>query len=134
MSNTNITNTPLVGINSNGPVSLTTVSSPHSTFNESYFISNSAVNTTDTIVKGQMITVSFVMSFREFEIQSGSFDLKNSIKKKLCHMMAEKMYKENLFSFTMSDNNQDDTKTFYARMFVTPNDQTQIIRQMLANK
>jgi hypothetical protein len=81
-----------------------------------------------------MITVSFVMSFREFEIQSGSFDLKNSIKKKLCHMMAEKMYKENLFSFTMLDNNQDNTKTFFARMFVTPNDQTQIIRQMLAKK
>lgn len=134
MSNTNITNTPLIGKNSNGPVSLTTVSSPHSTFNESYFISNSAYKTNDIMINGQMVTVSFVMSFSEFEVQSGSFDLKSSIKKKLCHMMAEKMYKENLFSFTMSDNNQDDTKTFYARMFVTPNDQTQIIRQMLAKK
>ncbi len=134
MSNTNITNTPLVGINSNGPVNIPIVPSSYSTITDSYFVSNSTINTTDTIVKGQLVSVSFVVGFSEFEMQSGSLDLKNTIKKKLCHMMAEKMYKENLFSFTMLDNNQDNTKTFFARMFVTPNDQTQIIRQMLAKK
>lgn len=102
-----------------------------------YTVSNSTFNPNDTIVKGQMVSVSFVMTQSEvIHMQMDSTDFKNTVKKKLCQLMAEKMYKENLFSFTMLQSPQDYGQTFFARMFVTPNDQTQIIRQTqtLANR
>lgn len=89
----------------------------------------------DTLITGQMVTVSLVVSNYKFENSHlNANDFKKVIKMELCRMMSQKMYEQNLFSFTVSEDIPTDSKTFFARMFVTPNEQTQMIRQILANK
>jgi hypothetical protein len=90
---------------------------------------------TDHTITGQLVTVSLVVSNAKIESSILNMDdYKKNIKMELCRMMAEEMYKKDLFSFTVADDLPMDAKTFFARMFVTPGAQTQIIRQMLANK
>ena len=96
---------------------------------------SSRTSVDEYVIKGQMVSVSFVVSQSEdINAQINSVDYKNTIKKKLCHLMAEELYKQNFFSFTMADDPISDTKTFYARMFVTPSSHTQIIRKTLTKK
>ena len=74
------------------------------------------------------------MLFRSVEKMKdthGKDGFKYEIKKMLCEKMAEKIYKEGKFDFGMQQNFTDFTYSFRARIFVTPNDQTQVVRQVL---
>lgn len=114
-------NTNLGVIGANGPV-------------DPWYVTSSSITTQDTAITGQMLLVDFTMAESAFlnDVSlAGEHKAKEEIKMRLCHLMAEKMYKESKFDFSMQNDYQMGTITFRARIFVTPDAQTRIVRQLV---
>lgn len=85
-------------------------------------------------IKGKMLLAEYVLSENEIEHMKDSFGkdgYKYKIKEMLAQMMVEKMLQEDCFDFGMQQNYTDFTYTFRGRIFVTPNNQTQMIKKYL---
>jgi hypothetical protein len=85
-------------------------------------------------ITGQMYTAEVVLSENEIEQMKqnhGNEGFKYEVKKMLVQQMVEKIHKEGKFDFGMQHNYTEFSYTFRARIFVTPNDQTQIIKATL---
>lgn len=114
-------NTNIGPIGANGPV-------------DPWYVTSSSVTTQDTAITGQMLLVDFTMAEITFQKDVeviGEHKVKEEMKMKLCQLMAEKMYKESKFDFSMQNDYQMGTITFRARIFVTPDAQTRIVRQLV---
>lgn len=74
-------------------------------------------------ITGEMI----VGTYKITEIESVLFN-ESDIKNKLCSMLVDEMMKTNHILFTKKISPAEQTCTYYARIFVTPNESTQTVR------
>ena len=85
-------------------------------------------NAMDTIIQGKMLTAQYSVSPLQIEGLSEN-DFKEKIKNELMYLLIEEMKKCEYILFTKTtDMNLQDK--YLARIFVTPHDQVQIIRDI----
>lgn len=93
-----------------------------------FWSSKDLMKTYDTPIQGQMLKIVYKLS----ELQSLEFDSNDSYREHVKHEIALKLAKsiiENkLGEFTFVTDPASHTKTIYGRCYITPNDQTRILR------
>ena len=96
-------------------------------FNESFGINVSTIP--DYIIKGEMITASHVNKISQF---SGSTlnNVEYEIKKQLMASLVEEMFKSKYILFTKVHDVLTYQDKYMARVFVTPSEQVQLIRDL----
>jgi len=91
------------------------------------------INTKEFAIQGQMLAVQKVLDSYELERTGLSANIKNyedEIKKELIQEMVREIVKEKCIEFTMQKDMLTGNVTYRARVFVTPDEQTRIIRQI----
>ena len=91
------------------------------------------INTKDYAIQGQMLMVQKVLDSYELERTGLSANVKNfedEIKKELIQGMVREIVKRNCIEFTSQKDMLTGNVTYRARVFVTPDSQTRIIRQV----
>jgi hypothetical protein len=81
-----------------------------------------------------MLAVSYTLQESKYQENihiHGEQRAKEEIKFELCKLMVEEMFKSGKLDFSMQNDYLSQTITFRGRMFVTPDSQTRIVRQML---
>ena len=92
-----------------------------------------SINTKDYAIQGQMLAVEKIMNSYELERTGLSANVKNfedEIKKELIQEMVREIVKRNCIEFTSQKDMLTGNVTYRARVFVTPDEQTRIIRQI----
>jgi hypothetical protein len=99
-------------------------------FNESFGINVSTIP--DYIIKGEMITASHVIDINKISQFSGSTlnNVEYEIKKQLTASLVEEMFKSKYILFTKVQDVTTYQDKYMARVFVTPSEQVQIIRDL----
>ena len=91
------------------------------------------INTKEYAIQGKMLTVQKVLNGYELERTGLSANIKNyedEIKKELINQMVREIVKENYIEFTSQKDMMTNSVVYRARIFVTPDTQTRIIRQV----
>jgi len=91
------------------------------------------INTKDYAIQGQMLMVQKVLDSYELERTGLSANIKNyedEIKKELIQEMVREIVKRNCIEFTSQKDMLSGNVTYRARVFVTPDSQVRIIRQV----
>ena len=93
----------------------------------------SNVSTKEHLIQGEMITVQKVYSdLNYFELESKyQMDLPDIIKEELMDELVKELKKHNSISFTSQIDPAAGDRYFRARIFVTPNDQVRIVKELL---
>ena len=86
-------------------------------------------NAMDTIIQGKMFTAQYFVSPLEIESYSGN-DLNEKIKNELMNSLIQEMKKCEYILFTKTKDMNLLQDRYLARIFVTPHDQVQIIRDI----
>jgi len=107
---------------------------PHIMNRAYHLIDPSKSPTTDNIlstVQGEMLYTEIVMSEYELMRNGGMTpdEFKEQIKLDLCYQMVKELVASKMVEFTMQET-FDDTRIFRARIFATPDDKVQLIRQV----
>lgn len=99
-------------------------------FNESFGINVSTIP--DYIIKGEMITASRAIDINEISQFSGSSlkDVEYEIKKQLMVSLVEEMFDNKYILFTKVHDVTTYHDKYMARVFVTPSEQVQLIRDL----
>ena len=91
------------------------------------------INTKEFAIQGQMLMVQKVLDSYELERTGLSSNVKNfedEIKKELIQEMVREIVKRNCIEFTSQKDMLTGNVTYRARVFVTPDSQVRIIRQV----
>ena len=91
------------------------------------------INTKEFAIQGQMLTVQKTLDAYELERTGLSANIKNfedEIKKDLIQEMVREIVKRNCIEFTSQKDMMTNSVVYRARIFVTPDSQTRIIRQV----
>ena len=91
------------------------------------------INTKEYAIQGKMLTVQKVLNGYELERTGLSANIKNyedEIKKELINQMVREIVKENYIEFTSQKDMMTNSVVYRARIFVTPDSQIRIIRQV----
>ena len=91
------------------------------------------INTKEFAIQGQMLMVQKVLDSYELERTGLSANVKNfedEIKKELIQEMVREIVKRNCIEFTSQKDLLTNSVVYRARIFVTPDTQTRIIRQV----
>jgi len=91
------------------------------------------INTKEFAIQGQMLAVEKILNSYELERTGLSANIKNfedEIKKDLIQEMVREIVKRNCIEFTSQKDMLSGNVTYRARVFVTPDTQTRIIRQV----
>lgn len=91
------------------------------------------INTKEYAIQGKMLTVQKVLNGYELERTGLSANIKNyedEIKKELINQMVNEIVKGNYIEFTSQKDMMTNSVVYRARIFVTPDTQTRIIRQV----
>jgi hypothetical protein len=91
------------------------------------------INTKEFAIQGQMLAVEKIMNSYELERTGLSANVKNfedEIKKELIQEMVREIVKRNCIEFTSQKDMLTGNVTYRARVFVTPDSQVRIIRQV----
>ena len=91
------------------------------------------INTKEFAIQGQMLMVQKVLDSYELERTGLSANVKNfedEIKKDLIQEMVREIVKRNCIEFTSQKDLLTNSVVYRARIFVTPDTQTRIIRQV----
>jgi len=91
------------------------------------------INTKEFAIQGQMLAVEKIMNSYELERTGLSANVKNfedEIKKELIQEMVREIVKRNCIEFTSQKDMLSGNVTYRARVFVTPDSQVRIIRQV----
>ena len=86
-------------------------------------------NAMDTIIQGKMLTAQYSVSSLETQGLSDN-DMKEKIKNELMYLLIEEMKKCEYILFTKTTDMNLLQDRYLARIFVTPHDQVQIIRDI----
>ena len=86
-------------------------------------------NAMDTIIQGKMLTAQYSVSPLQIEGLSEN-DFKEKIKNELMYLLIEEMKKCEYILFTKTTDMNLLQDNYLARIFVTPHDQVQIIRDI----
>ena len=86
-------------------------------------------NAMDTIIQGKMLTAQYSVSSLEIQGLSEN-DIKEKIKNELMYLLIEEMKKCEYILFTKTTDMHLLQDRYLARIFVTPHDQVQIIRDI----
>jgi ribosomal protein S11 len=78
-------------------------------------------------IQGQMYKVSYTVSDAMIATMQTAVN-PDDIKKKMVHMLAEELWKNNAIEFTKIES-YDGNHVFHARIFATPNTQVRILRE-----
>lgn len=103
-----------------GGVSISNLTMPH-------------INIKEYAIEGQMLTVQKTLDAYELERTGLSANIKNfedEIKKELINQMVSEIVKAKCIEFTSQKDMMTNSVTYRARIFVTPDTQTRIIRQV----
>jgi len=101
-----------------------------------HLIDPSKPPTTDNIlstVQGEMVYTEITMSeFMSDKIKGDMTDdeFKESIKKELCHQLVQELYESKMVEFTQEQIIRNNEFVFRARIFATPDNKVQLIRQV----
>ena len=91
------------------------------------------INTKEFAIQGQMLAVEKILNSYELERTGLSSNVKNfedEIKKELIQEMVREIVKRNCIEFTSQKDMLTGNVTYRARVFVTPDSQVRIIRQV----
>ncbi len=91
------------------------------------------INTKEFTIQGQMLAVEKILNSYELERTGLSANIKNfedEIKKDLIQEMVREIVKRNCIEFTSQKDMMTNSVVYRARIFVTPDTQTRIIRQV----
>ena len=91
------------------------------------------INTKDYAIQGQMLMVQKVLDSYELERTGLSANIKNfedEIKKELIEELVKEIVRQRCIEFTSQKDMLTGKVTYRARVFVTPDEQTRIIRQV----
>ena len=91
------------------------------------------INTKDYAIQGQMLMVQKVLDSYELERTGLSANIKNyedEIKKELIERLVKEIVAQRCIEFTSQKDMLTGSVTYRARVFVTPDEQTRIIRQI----
>ena len=91
------------------------------------------INTKEFAIQGQMLMVQKTLDAYELERTGLSANIKNyedEIKRQLIQEMLSEIVKRNCIEFTSQKDMLTGNVTYRARVFVTPDEQTRIIRQV----
>ncbi len=91
------------------------------------------INTKEYAIQGQMLAVEKILDSYELERTGLSANIKNfedEIKKDLIQEMVREIVKRNCIEFTSQKDMMTNSVVYRARIFVTPDTQTRIIRQV----
>ncbi len=91
------------------------------------------INTKDYAIQGQMLMVQKVLDSYELERTGLSANIKNyedEIKKELIEGLVKEIVRQRCIEFTSQKDMLTGNVTYRARVFVTPDEQTRIIRQI----
>ena len=91
------------------------------------------INIKDYAIQGQMLAVEKILNSYELERTGLSANIKNyedEIKKDLIQEMVREIVKRNCIEFTSQKDLLTNSVVYRARIFVTPDTQTRIIRQV----
>ena len=97
-------------------------------FNESFGINVSTIP--DYIIKGEMITASYVIDIDNKLFATPLKDIEYEIKKQLMSSLVEEMFKSKYILFTKVQDVTTYQDKYMARVFVTPSEQVQLIRDL----
>ena len=86
-------------------------------------------NAMDKMIQGKMLTAEYSFSSLEIESYSGN-DLSEKIKNELMNSLIQEMKKCEYILFTKTTDMHSLQDRYLARIFVTPHDQVQIIRDI----
>jgi hypothetical protein len=91
------------------------------------------INTKDYAIQGQMLTVEKVLNSYELERTGLSANIKNfedEIKKELIQKLLHEIVRQRCIEFTSQKDMLTNSVVYRARIYVTPDEQTRIIRQI----
>jgi hypothetical protein len=92
-----------------------------------------SINAKEYAIEGQMLIVQKTLDAYELERTGLSANIKNfedEIKKELIQEMVREIVREKCIEFTSQKDMMTNSVTYRARIFVTPDSQTRIIRQV----
>ena len=82
----------------------------------------------DIPIFGKMVYAQIALNTREFMTVTADDDARDYMKHRLAEKLAQYMFDNNLIEYAVQDNHNGNTKTVRARVCITPDEQTRLLR------